>query len=785
MPGRIYRKVPVCAHLDCGAVLVDFGMGIRGFINHDHLFDQPGTSEFRSKMLKAKYGIDAKVDVRVLTSDPVAKRCLLTAKKSLLRAVDVVKSYTECEVGKTATGFVSRIDDRGLCVTFFNNVYGRVSARSLALELGIDDHRENYKIGDVVQARIASIKRVRRGRRHSKTVDESDEEDNTEDNPHHYFWKLSLSLRISATEGIDAEQGGTGEASSKKVHLRAGAVLPLMSMRIVNLNPGKEKPDGSFIPGYAIVSIKSKYLVDEAESATMLPYVECKLPYDHLLDEYYPEDRASATAMDALAEKLLTVGKKLNRKGILMTDPKKSIFEYSTAMGKLTVVSIRPKLVEIAEAQLETDGNDEAAPKMLLPAPDAHLYVGAHVVGYVSRIDNRHGAFVRFLDELTGLVPKTKGGLDLEMYSTVEADIVAIDVMSRPPKILLSVSSLKSSGRKEQAQEDSPFNVGDVIDSAEVASIDFFSANLKITDPKWINHKVKGRIQCVMAKSDIFDTNKKSSSKGKRTKPQAVTKHHPFYKWSTGHELSQLKIVSVQVKNGVSHLELTNYPGGDDEKSQLPTFVTSKERAPPGSKVSGIVKQIARFNSGVIIHLGHKFTGFLPGLECSCDPKVLNDLSAHFPVGARIECTVIDKVAWLKLKAKAMQSFNPRDAEDADPRTIFLSLIQESSEEQKTQTKPARGDLVVGRIRRSLKPIGPPSLMLELRGGYLGRCCVTELEEVDEWTNMPLGHASENKPNGKEAAVVSGESDIDVDEEIEKDKSDGGNRYVVFLSLLQ
>jgi hypothetical protein len=30
--------------------------------------------------------------------------------------------------------------------------------------------------------------------------------------------------------------------------------------------------------------------------------------------------------------------------------------------------------------------------------------------------------------------------------------------------------------------------------------------------------------------------------------------------------------------------------------------------------------------------------------------------------------------------------------------------------------------------------------MLELRGGFAARCCITELEEQDEWVNMPLGH---------------------------------------------
>ena len=53
--------------------------------------------------------------------------------------------------------------------------------------------------------------------------------------------------------------------------------------------------------------------------------------------------------------------------------------------------------------------------------------------------------------------------------------------------------------------------------------------------------------------------------------------------------------------------------------------------------------------------------------------------------------------------------------------------------------KPVKGDLVVGRINRSVKSVVSPSLMLDLRG-YIGRCCITELDEQDEWKNMPLGN---------------------------------------------
>jgi hypothetical protein len=56
-----------------------------------------------------------------------------------------------------------------------------------------------------------------------------------------------------------------------------------------------------------------------------------------------------------------------------------------------------------------------------------------------------------------------------------------------------------------------------------------------------------------------------------------------------------------------------------------------------------------------------------------------------------------------------------------------------------TSKKPENGDVVIGRINRKLHVQNPPALAVELRGGFVGRCCVTEMFEPDEWTNMPVG----------------------------------------------
>lgn len=747
-------------------MLVDFGMGIRGLIPSLHLFDNAGvTSEFRAKMIKAKYSIDSKVDVRVLTCDPSTKRCVLTAKKSLVQAPDIISSYAGCKVGQTATGFISNIDDRGLSVTFFNKVYGRVTARSLALELGMNDHKENYKMGDVVQCRIAHVKKIRRGRRQKfnpESDNEEEESDHDESNDHLYYKLLTLSLRVTGSGGAEYDgerQQLENESRSRRVHLHAGAILPAKSMKIVSLVKGRDKGNGILVPGYAIVSIKSKYLVDEAEKATMLPYVECKLGYDQLLDEYDAEALESTADLDALGEKLLTPGEKLKCKGILLSDPRKSSYEFSCGTGNLTLLSIRPKLVKTAEAQLNDQKN-----KILLPNPHSHLFVGATVRGYVVRVDKRHGAFIRFLDRLTGLVPKFKNGLELPLFSTVEARIVSVDTMCSPPKILLSARSPEvirkiNSGDVAKTEQDtklsqqeknviinkSPFHAGDIVTEAEIESIGFNRVIVKVLDEAWADHKIKASVHCTMAKRDSNSGEKIAAEKMNLDKGRSITKYHPFHQWSIGMKLKDLVIVSVETREGVHYVEFSNHSLGD-----VPEFIKTVDQIPPKSRVSGIVSKCAKSNDGIWLELSPKVHGFIPGVEIADDLDVLNNMAKHFHLGSSLECTVLDKGQWVKNRSRTRdRNYVRRDYMASN--VVFLSLLCKSAgDADSTACKPVHGDLLVGRINRSLETFHPPALMMELRGGYVGRCCITELEEVDDWVNMPLGQDSE-----EETAVVS------------------------------
>lgn len=76
-----------------------------------------------------------------------------------------------------------------------------------------------------------------------------------------------------------------------------------------------------------------------------------------------------------------------------------------------------------------------------------------------------------------------------------------------------------------------------------------------------------------------------------------------------------------------------------------------------------------------------------------------------------------------------------------DDQSLFLSVLS-CSAENNFPSLPSEGDLVVGRINRFVPQMQAPSLTIELRGGFVGRCCITELDEPDEWLNLPLGNPS-------------------------------------------
>ena len=776
-PGQVYPQVPVLSHLPdrhgqlSSSLLVDFGLGVHGLVPALHM---------DTSSAAAKYAVGAKVDVRVLSV--AAKKCLATAKKALVKAPrdQFITSYDDVTMGQTAVGFISKMDDSGLYVTFGNGVFGRVTARSLAIELGVENHWDNYQRGNVVTCRVANIKKRSATKHRSSWLENEEDDEDSVESPPRYFYELTLSLRLDGPDTV-SEEGSALTHNRSKVYLSAGTVLPLKSLRVVKLVPGREKGPTRYVPGYAIVSIKSKYIAPEAEAATLPPFIECKLPYDQLLDHYNRKDIEDVQALDNLAENMLTVGKKINRRAVVLSDPKKSSFEYSSGTGQLAVVTIRAHFVESMErsSSSPTEAPNDGEEGVFLPGPNSHFFVGALVMGYVSSADERHGAFVRFLDGMTGLVPKTKNGLRLQLYSTVVVKVLSVDDKFSPPKVLLGLTTHRQ-GRAEVGDDDEevkakkrnldqpPLKSGDIIEEAVVTKLDFHRLYLSIMDETRSNEKIKAQMHCTMVKPTKSG---KSNALPHGPLEQIITPCHPFSKWNVGDILRKLRVLSVTLHGETWVLEVTDRVEAVIDSTW---YLEKAEQLNAGDVVSGIVTGIASYK-GLWVELSPTVSALIPALELSTEPNVLNNLESHFHIGSRVNCVVMDKsVREANRRKYCMPS--KKKAENSKAELLFLSLIG-YEEKHRLVSKPICGDLVVGRIDRSLPSTSAPELLLEFRGGFIGRCCITELADADDWSNFPLG-----RPRDKSVNVIPpSQESIDMIDEAHDDSKKAKERYVSIL----
>ncbi len=731
-PGVIYRAVPVIANLDNGSVLVQLGMGVKGLIPAMHLFDKSMPADntnasYRNKVRMEKYKVGKKIDVRCLMISPSEKKCVLTAKKGLISSDlnDPITQYPGIEAGRTATGFISRVSKQGIAITFYNNVFGRISARKLAEEMGVENPNDDYKVGDVIKAKI---------RRCFKKEDrETPDDDN--DCRDSYILDLSLNMLSDDSENTTKE----GNALRLIKLLEPGMILKAKSLKIVELVPSRERKDNSFLPGHAVVSIKCKHLSIKEEDKADKGSITCKLPYEHILDSYDEETIRSPESMDSLASKMLTVGKKIAQEALVLS--------VTNRNGSIStpILSLKPELVSTAKDVSETSPSQR--PVALLPKPSTALFMGAYVRGYCVRLDPSYGAFIRFLGGLTAIVPKLKGGLEISLYDTVLCKIAVVDLTNdKAPKILLKrVHSLPQEKSKKKKKKDiliaNIIKTDDVIGDVKIENINFARAAVTLLNKKFEGANVKARIHMTMAKpvrgsylkmpinteDDGNDENDEDSANDEK-----ITKYHPFSTWQVGGIIKDVRCVAIDVRQGLSYLELTNR---DDEKNRssndyTPLFFENPSLLTTGTAVTGLITSIAKQNKGLWLQICPGINGFIPGLELSDDVEVLNNLKKYFKVGGRVSCCVAEA---------DNKSDNSRFKHDG-VRLSVLGIEKNIPQKEKFK-KPVRGDLVLGRVNRFIKEHHAPALMIQLPGGYLGRCDITELEEPDDWDNMPLGRS--------------------------------------------
>ncbi|KAG2774744.1 rRNA biogenesis protein [Phytophthora cactorum] len=131
-------------------ILMEISEGVRGLVTPQHM----PAFLLNKKANNGKYKAGKTVSARVLHVDLDANKTYLTMKSGLLSSdLPVLSSFKEATMGFIAHGFITKIGQYGVIVTFYNNVYGLVPMAVLQ-QAGIENLEEAYVLGQVVKARV-------------------------------------------------------------------------------------------------------------------------------------------------------------------------------------------------------------------------------------------------------------------------------------------------------------------------------------------------------------------------------------------------------------------------------------------------------------------------------------------------------------------------------------------------------------------------------------------------------------------------------------------------------
>ena len=716
-PGETYRQAKILAYQDYG-VIVSLGQNVRALCQTIHLSDTAtaggATSEYQKKAHRIKFAPGKTIDVKCISVDVANKQAYVTHKKSLLSdKLTPLTSHTQIAKNQLYVGCITKVDAvKGIVVAFYNNIYGYCTAKRLAKEMGVENVAESYRVGNVIKCRVVQL-----GKHNNK---------------------LELSLDTT-TEAIERDEKELQEVQSNSI-LTVGMFIPSNSVKVIQMvDSSEDVRKNKIINGYAMVVVKLKNLVTGDKK--MKGEIECRLPYEQLEDSYQQNDTDDLSAtLDEVAKNTLRVGKKLENDAVVLVNA-------DATRDDIPILSLRPSFIESFQ---QNKDNDEKK-NNFVPSTASELYIGAKITGYVVRHDQRFGGFVRFANNLTGLIPKLKKGLEEKMYSTVKCRIAALDTTVSPPRIILKKSKKDKSLAVMDALE---IKKGEVLGDVVVDDVNFYRASVILLDKKYEHEKrgrsLRARIHVTMTNgNEVKLDKKKKKSKGEEfhADEKKITKHHPFYKWIKGLIIRDTICVSTEEKNGVLRVELTSRASSD-----LPPIIEKVEDLELNQEITCVVTDILKNNFGIKVQICPGVSSVIPGLELSDDDEVLNNLSSHYEIGQSIKCTVVQKV----------QPLYRRRNKQKQKTQYQLSALSSSSE------KPKINDIIVARINHGIPSSNAPALMMDYRNGIVARCCITELTETEDWINMPLGRATKEETDSekpKEGAIVTDEEKDHEDDE--------------------
>ncbi|KAL6997499.1 hypothetical protein U1Q18_007623 [Sarracenia purpurea var. burkii] len=145
-PGMVVRAKVIA--IDIFGAIVLFPSGVKALCPLRHM------SEFEISKPRKKFQVGAELQFRVLGCK--SKRITVTHKKTLLKSkLGIISSYADATEGLVTHGWISKIENHGCFVRFYNGVQGFAHRAELGLEPGCDPI-SMYHVEEVVKCRVIS-----------------------------------------------------------------------------------------------------------------------------------------------------------------------------------------------------------------------------------------------------------------------------------------------------------------------------------------------------------------------------------------------------------------------------------------------------------------------------------------------------------------------------------------------------------------------------------------------------------------------------------------------------
>jgi ribosomal protein S1 len=361
------------------AAIRDFGLLIKISANVQavcpllHLSDTGLT--LTTVQLNKKFKVGQTHKVRVWEADGNA--ILVTMKKSIVDDKTIpILSYADAVAERVSLGVVSRADEKGLKVNFFNGVKGMVPMGILARQ-GVADAADSYRAGQVVKCLV--LKR-------SEPKEQSSKNSKAPAVP-----KVTLALAVGSCDAAEIQSllaALVPEGESRADTATNSAVKAVVGDAAASSGDAatgivQKKAVGEFVSGvvYKVDTESISVRLSDGRLGTMLKHQAAD--FAATTDIYFGVSGSAAKKAS-----YYSIGSKIVNALVLSTNK------------KILSLSMKPLLLTAASNKAES-----AAEALSVPNSVADLVPGQVVAGFIFKVES-YGVMVRFREGLTALVPR-------------------------------------------------------------------------------------------------------------------------------------------------------------------------------------------------------------------------------------------------------------------------------------------------------------------------------------------------------------------------------------------